>query len=180
VRKAANLCLNRAELKSYLGGYMTEATGVYEADSPWHGKPTFQIKYDPDAARQLMTEAGYSASKPLHVTVATSASGSGQMQPLADERVYPAEPEELLLQCGYQSGGMEHPVYQLAPGRPDPSAKGIDAINVSAAVNDPYFGLIRFSTAKAFPPVATNWGYFSTRRRRSWPPPSSTPLPRRR
>ncbi|MCP6547498.1 ABC transporter substrate-binding protein, partial [Klebsiella pneumoniae] len=68
--------------KSYLGGYMTEATGVYEADSPWHGKPTFQIKYDPDAARQLMTEAGYNASKPLRVTVATSASGSGQMQPL--------------------------------------------------------------------------------------------------
>ncbi|NGD82565.1 ABC transporter substrate-binding protein, partial [Klebsiella pneumoniae] len=82
VRKAANLCLNRAELKSYLGSYMTEATGVYEADSLWHGKPTFQIKYDPDAARQLMTEAGYSAGKPLHVTVATSASGSGQMQPL--------------------------------------------------------------------------------------------------
>lgn len=47
-------------------------------------------------------------------------------------------------------------------GARDPSAKGIDAINVSAAVNDPYFGLIRFSTAKAFPPVATNWGYFST------------------
>jgi peptide/nickel transport system substrate-binding protein len=62
VRKAANLCLNRAELKSYLGGYMTEATGVYEADSPWHGKPTFQIKYDPDTARKLMTEAGYSAA----------------------------------------------------------------------------------------------------------------------
>ncbi len=60
---------------------MTEATGVYEADSPWHGKPTFQIKYDPDSARKLMTEAGFSAVKPLHVTVATSASGSGQMQP---------------------------------------------------------------------------------------------------
>ena len=35
-------------------------------------------------------------------------------------------------------------------GAKDPSAKGIDAINVSAAVNDPYFGMIRFSTAKAF------------------------------
>ncbi|VTN14830.1 Uncharacterised protein [Raoultella terrigena] len=57
---------------------------------------------------------------------------------------------------------MEHPVHQLAPRAKDPSAKGIDAINVSAAVNDPYFGMIRFSTAKAFPPVATNWGYFST------------------
>lgn len=51
------------------------------------------------------------------------------------------------------------PTGARAPGT---SAKGIDAINVSAAVNDPYFGLIRFSTAKAFPPVATNWGYFST------------------
>ena len=38
-------------------------------------------QYDPDAARQLMTEAGYSASKPLHVTVATSASGSGRCSP---------------------------------------------------------------------------------------------------
>ncbi|MCS5874033.1 hypothetical protein LN650_23960 [Klebsiella pneumoniae subsp. pneumoniae] len=180
MRKAANLCLNRAELKSYLGGYMTEATGVYEADSPWHGKPTFQIKYDPDAARQLMTEAGYNASKPLHVTVATSASGSGADAALADERVYPAEPEEPLLQCGYQSGGMEHPVYQLAPGRPGPSAKGIDAINVSAAVNDPYFGLIRFSTAKAFRRWRPTGVTFPRRRRRSWPPPSSTPLPRRR
>lgn len=82
VRKAANLCLNRSELKSYLGGYMSEATGVYEEGNPWRGKPTFQIKYDPDTARKLMTEAGYSESKPLHVTVATSASGSGQMQPL--------------------------------------------------------------------------------------------------
>ncbi len=176
--QSGQLVSNRAELKSYLGGYMTEATGVYEADSPWHGKPTFQIKYDPDAARQhdrgriqcQQTAARHGGYLGLRLRADAA---------LADERVYPAEPEELLLQCGYQSGGMEHPVYQLAHGRRT-SAKGIDAINVSAAVNDPYFGLIRFSTAKAFPPVATNWGYFPRRRRRSWPPPSSTPLPRRR
>ncbi|STV78505.1 putative family 5 extracellular solute-binding protein [Klebsiella michiganensis] len=36
-------------------------------------------------------------------------------------------------------------------GAKDPSAKGIDAINVSAAVNDPYFGMIRFSTAEGLP-----------------------------
>jgi peptide/nickel transport system substrate-binding protein len=46
------------------------------------GQPEFQIKYDPDAARKLMTEAGYSKAKPLTLKVQISASGSGQMQPL--------------------------------------------------------------------------------------------------
>ena len=162
VRKAANLCLNRAELKSYLGGYMTEATGVYEADSPWHGKPTFQIKYDPDAARQLMTEAGYSAGKPLHVTVATSASGSGQMQPLPMNEYIQQSLKSCFFNVDIKVVEWNTLFTNWRLGARDPSAKGIDAINVSAAVNDPYFGLIRFSTAKAFPPVATNWGYFST------------------
>ena len=162
VRKAANLCLNRAELKSYLGGYMTEATGVYEADSPWHGKPTFQIKYDPDAARQLMTEAGYSAGKPLHVTVATSASGSGQMQPLPMNEYIQQSLKSCFFNVDIKVVEWNTLFTNWRLGARDPSAKGIDAINVSAAVNDPYFGLIRFSTAKAFPPVATNWGYFAT------------------
>lgn len=80
--KAANLCLNRAELKSYLGGYMTEATGVYEADSPWHGQPTFRSNTTRTAPASADDRGRISAAKPLHVTVATSASGSGQMQPL--------------------------------------------------------------------------------------------------
>lgn len=141
---------------------MTEATGVYEADSPWHGKPTFQIKYDPDTARQLMTEAGYSASKPLHVTVATSASGSGQMQPLPMNEYIQQSLKSCFFNVDIKVVEWNTLFTNWRLGARDPSAKGIDAINVSAAVNDPYFGLIRFSTAKAFPPVATNWGYFST------------------
>lgn len=82
VRQAANLCLNRSELKSYLGGYMQEASGTYEPGSPWYGNPSFKIRYDEDAARKLMSDAGFSAGKPVKVKVLTSASGSGQMQPL--------------------------------------------------------------------------------------------------
>ncbi|KEA53693.1 ABC transporter substrate-binding protein [Mangrovibacter sp. MFB070] len=162
VRKAANLCINRAELKNYLGGYMEAATGVYEPGNPWHGNPTFKIKYDPDTARKLMEEAGYSASKPLHVTVATSASGSGQMQPLPMNEYI----QQSLKSCYFnvdikvQEWNTLFTNWRL--GAKDPAAKGIDAINVSAAALDPYFGMIRFSTAKAFPPVATNWGYFAT------------------
>lgn len=162
VRKAANLCINRAELKSYLGGYMTEATGVYEADSPWHGHPNFKIKYDLDAARKLMTEAGYSASKPLHVTVATSASGSGQMQPLPMNEYIQQSLKNCFFDVDIKVNEWNTLFTNWRLGAKDPSAKGIDAINVSAAANDPYFGMIRFATQKAFPPVATNWGYFST------------------
>jgi peptide/nickel transport system substrate-binding protein len=82
VRYAANLCVNRTELKELLGGMMAEATGTYEPGHPWHGNPKFQIKYDPAGAKKLMQEAGHSAAKPLKVKVQTSASGSGQMQPI--------------------------------------------------------------------------------------------------
>ncbi|ACS87138.1 ABC transporter substrate-binding protein [Musicola paradisiaca] len=162
VRKAANLCLNRGELKSYLGGYMKEATGVYESDSPWHGKPAFEIKYDPDAARKLMSEAGFSAGKPLHVTVATSASGSGQMQPLPMNEYIQQNLKSCFFDVEIKVTEWNTLFTNWRLGAKDPASKGIDAINVSAAVADPYFGMIRFATEKAFPPVATNWGFFST------------------
>jgi ABC-type transport system substrate-binding protein len=63
------------------GRLMGEATGTVEPGHPWRGT-SFQIKYDPAAAKKLMSEAGYSAAKPLTVKVQISASGSGQMQPL--------------------------------------------------------------------------------------------------
>src|SRR5260221_569118 len=54
------------------------------------GNPKFQIKFDPDAARKLMAESGYSKDKRLKVKTQTSASGSGQMLPLPmNERVHP-------------------------------------------------------------------------------------------
>lgn len=162
VRKAANLCLNRSELKSYLGGYMSEATGVYEEGNPWRGKPTFQIKYDPDTARKLMTEAGYSESKPLHVTVATSASGSGQMQPLPMNEYIQQSLKSCFFNVDIKVNEWNTLFTNWRLGAKDPSAQGVNAINVSAAVTDPYFGMIRFATEKAFPPTATNWGYFTT------------------
>ncbi|SEJ88043.1 extracellular solute-binding protein, family 5 Middle [Achromobacter sp. NFACC18-2] len=78
VRKAANLCVNRGELKQLLGGMMGEPKGTVPPGHPWWGNPKFDIKYDPDAARKLMTEAGYSKAKPIKVKVQTSASGSGR------------------------------------------------------------------------------------------------------
>src|SRR5690242_5604191 len=83
VRKAANLCIDREGLKDgLLAGLMVPATGTFEPGHPWRGKPSFEIKYDLKAAQKLMQEAGYGPSKKLTVKTQTSASGSGQMQPL--------------------------------------------------------------------------------------------------
>src|SRR5258708_39851179 len=82
VRKAANLAIDRAGLKQLLGGMMLESKGHVYPGHPWYGSPSFDIKYDPDAAKKLLAEAGYSAAKKPKVKIAISTSGSGQMLPL--------------------------------------------------------------------------------------------------
>ena len=95
VRHAANLCVNREEsLQVLLGGYMGIPKGsVGPPGHPWWGEPSVDIPLRPDAARALMEEAGYSADNPIQVKVQTSASGSGQMQPVTmneiSSRVWP-------------------------------------------------------------------------------------------
>ena len=160
VRHAANLCVDRGELKELLGGLMAEATGTYELGHPWRGNPTFQIKYDPAAAKKLMQETGYSASKPIKVKVQTSASGSGQMQPIPMNEYM----QQALKECFFD---VELDVIEWNTlftnwrhGAKDPSARGANAINVTYAAMDPFFGMVRFTSTKTFPPVSNNWGYF--------------------
>jgi peptide/nickel transport system substrate-binding protein len=81
---------------------------------------------------------GYSASKPLHVTVATSASGSGQMQPLPMNEYIQQSLKSCFFNVDIKVVEWNTLFTNWRLGAKDPSAKGIDAINVSAAVNDPY------------------------------------------
>ena len=162
VRKAANLCINRDELKAYLQGYMSPATGTYEEGSPWRGNPTFQIKYDPDTARQLMTEAGFSADKPVHVAVQTSASGSGQMQPLPMNEYIQQALKSCYFDVKVDVTEWNTLLTNWRLGAKAPQVQGVNAINVTAATMDPFFGMIRFSAKDAFPPVSNNWGFFNT------------------
>jgi ABC-type transport system substrate-binding protein len=160
VRHAANLCINRTELKEALNGLMAEANATYEEGHPWHGNPSFKIKYDPAAAKKLMTEAGHSAAKPLKVKVQTSASGSGQMMPIPMNEYL----QQALKECFFD---VELDVIEWntlftnwRQGAKDPSARGANAINVTYAAMDPFFGMVRFTSTKTFPPVSNNWGYF--------------------
>ena len=82
VRKALNLAIDRDGIVQLMGGLALPAKGHVLPDSPWFGKPSFEPKYDPAAAKKLLAEAGFTALKRSGSRFAISASGSGQMLPL--------------------------------------------------------------------------------------------------
>ncbi|WP_237717339.1 ABC transporter substrate-binding protein [Cupriavidus basilensis] len=160
VRQAANLCVNRDGLKTLLGGYMAESKGIVEKGNPWWGNPTFDIKYDANAARKLMQEAGYSAAKPMKVKVQVSASGSGQMQPLPMNEYVQQNLKACFIDVDFDVVEWNTLFTNWRIGAKDPSAHGANAINVSFAAMDPFFAMVRFVSTKTQPPVSNNWGYF--------------------
>jgi ABC-type transport system substrate-binding protein len=162
VRQAANLCVNRAELKTLLGGLMEIPKGTVAPGHPWWGAPKFDIKYDLPAAQKLMTEAGFSASKRLKVKTLTSASGSGQMMPIAMNEYL----QQALKACYFD---VELDVIEWnalftnwREGAKDPKSRGAHATNVTFAAMDPFFAMVRFSSSKTLPPVSNNWGYYTS------------------
>jgi peptide/nickel transport system substrate-binding protein len=162
IRKAANLCIDREAMKEgLLGGMMVSATGTFEPGHPWRGNPKFQIKHDPDAARKLMTEAGFSKDKLLTVKTQTSASGSGQMLPVPMNEFI----QQSLAECFFK---VELDVIEWntlftnwRKGAKDESARGAHATNVTYAAMDPFFAMIRFLDSKMAPPVSNNWGFIN-------------------
>jgi peptide/nickel transport system substrate-binding protein len=162
VRKAANLCIDRDAMKDgLLGGLMVTATGTFEPGHPWRGNPKFQVKFDPDAARKLMAEAGYSKNKRLKVKTQTSASGSGQMLPLPMNEFI----QQSLAECFFE---VELDVIEWntlftnwRKGVKDDSARGAQAINVTYAAMDPFFAMVRFLDSRMAPPVSNNWGFIN-------------------
>lgn len=160
VRHAANLCVNREELKTLLGGLMEIPKGTVPPGHPWWGNPKFDIKYDLDAAKKLMTEAGYLASKPAKVKVLTSASGSGQMQPLPMNEFMQQALKDCFFDVALEVGEWNAVFTNWREGAKHANARGANATNVTFAAMDPFFAMVRFTSTKTFPPVSNNWGYF--------------------
>jgi peptide/nickel transport system substrate-binding protein len=162
VRQAANLCVNREELKGALNGLMEIPKGTVPPGHPWWGNPKFEIKYDLAGAKKLMEEAGFSATKRLKVKTLTSASGSGQMQPVAMNEYL----QQALKECYFD---VELDVVEWnalftnwRAGAKDPTSRGAHATNVTFAAMDPFFAMVRFSSSKTLPPVSNNWGHYTS------------------
>ena len=160
VRQAANLCVDRAGMSQLLGGMMAEPKGTVAPGHPWWGNPKFDIKYDVKGAQALMTQAGFSAAKPVKVKVQISASGSGQMQPLPMNEFMQQSLKQCFFDVQFDVIEWNTLFTNWRKGAKDPSANGANATNVSFAAMDPFFAMVRFVSTKAFPPVSNNWGYY--------------------
>jgi peptide/nickel transport system substrate-binding protein len=162
IRKAANLCIDRDAMKEgLLGGLMIAATGTFEPGHPWRGNPKFQIKFDPDAARKLMAEAGYSKDKRLKVKTQISASGSGQMLPLPMNEFIQQSLAECFFDVDLDVIEWNTLFTNWRKGAKDESARGAQAINVTYAAMDPFFAVLRFLDSKMAPPISNNWGFIN-------------------
>jgi peptide/nickel transport system substrate-binding protein len=162
VRQAANLCIDREGMRDgLLAGLMAPATGAVEDGHPWRGDITFNITFDPDEGRRLMEESGFAAENRLSVKALTSASGSGQMQPLPMNEYI----QQALGECYFD---VELEVLEWntlftnwRQGAKDPSSLGAHSTNVTFATMDPFFALVRFLHSEMAPPVSNNWGHIN-------------------
>jgi len=156
VRKAANLALNRADMKELLRGYMIESYSTLLPSMSYYGEPSFKITYDPKQATALLKEAG---CYPCAITLAISTSGSGQMQPLPMNELVKAQLEAVGFKVKLAVMDWNALLDLVRPGRT--KAPEIDGINVSRSMQDPYSALIRHVYTKAQAPSGSNWGHYS-------------------
>ena len=161
VRKAANLGIDRDGLVKLLGGLAVPAKGMVTPGHPWFGKPSFDIKYDPDAARALLKEAGYGPDKPCKVKLGISTAGSGQMQPLPMNEFVQESLQDVGFEISFDTMDWESLRARRRAGCEAPENKGVDGINNSWSFGDPDIGIIQASWSAMKPPRGFNWGSFS-------------------
>jgi peptide/nickel transport system substrate-binding protein len=161
IRKAANLAIDRDGIVELLGGYAIPAKGHVPPSDPWFGKPSFDLKYDPEAAMKLLAEAGYGPDNPVEVKILISASGSGQMLPLPMNEYLQQNLKEVGINVKFEIMEWQSLLDRWRAGAKAEQSLGADGINVSYTTQDPYSSFTRFLRSDLAPPNGVNWGYHS-------------------
>ena len=161
VRKAANLAIDRKGLVELLGGYAAPALGHVDKADPWFGKPSFELKFDPDQAKKLLAEAGYGPAKPLKIKGMISASGSGQMQPLAMNEYIQQNLKDVGIQVEFAVVEWQSLLDRWRAGSASPQSQGAHFVNISYTTQDPYSAFTRLLRSDLKAPTGVNWGEFS-------------------
>lgn len=160
VRKAANLAIDREGMKTLLGGLMVPAQGFLPPGSAWFGNPEFTVTYDVEAAKALMTEAGFGPDNRLAVKALISPSGSGQMLPLPMNEFIQQNLAEIWIDVEFAVVEWNTMINIWRAGAADPSSQGAHSINFTYFIQDPFTGLIRHLSCDLIAPNGTNWGHY--------------------
>jgi peptide/nickel transport system substrate-binding protein len=160
VRKAANMAIDRHGLVTLLGGLAAPARGMVNPGHPWFGNPRTDLGYNPDAAKKLLAEAGFSEKNLVKVKFVISTSGSGQMQPLPMNEFIKENMRAVGIDVEFEVLDWEAVRNRRRLGAAAPENRDRHGINNSWAYWDPDIGLIgpgsTFMKASGF-----NWGNYS-------------------
>ena len=135
---------------------MTPAYGEVDKSSPWFGKPNFEIKYAPDEARKLMTEAGYSKTKPLQARISIQASGTNQTVNEAIQEML----KEAYFNIDFKPVELEALMTGWRGGAKADMNKDVSATNVTHVTSDPFYAGNRFFASDQTAPVGVNWSFY--------------------
>lgn len=162
VRKAANLAIDREGMKVLLGDLMVPAQGMVPATSDWFGEPSFKVTYDVEAAKALMSEAGYSKENPITVKAIISPSGGGQMQPMVMNELIQQNLAEIGINVEFDVRDWNALISNWRAGAKDATTNGAMSTNSSYFSQDPFTSLMRHIDSRLVAPKGTNWGYYSS------------------
>jgi peptide/nickel transport system substrate-binding protein len=162
LRKAANLAVDRDSIVQLMGGLAKPAFGEVDPSSPWFGKPTFKIGYDMDAARKLVSDAGFSKLHPMKTKFMVPTGGSGQMLSMPMNEFIQQSYADIGIAIDLQPVELEVAYTAWRKGAADPSliGAGITGSNIAYVTSDPFYAIIRFYASNQIAPVGVNWsGY---------------------
>lgn len=162
LRQAANLAINRDEIVALMNGLAKPATGVVDATSPWYGNPSFRVTHDPDRARRLVQEAGFSRANPLRTKFLVPSGGSGQMLSMPINEYIQSAYREIGIDITFQVVELEVSYTSWRQGAAGDIARqgNITANNVAYVTSDPLYALIRFFHSNQIAPRGVNWSHY--------------------
>lgn len=161
VRQAANLAIDRAGLVALLNGTAVAAEGAVPRSSPWFGTPKSPLRYDVEAARKLMAEAGFGPAKPAKAKILIANGGGGQMQPLPMNEFVQTNLAAVGIEIEFQVVDFLTLFTQYRAGAKAPSAQGLAGLNLSLPTQDPTSGFVRCFASDLGAPRGTNWGGYA-------------------
>ena len=161
LRKAANLAIDRDGLVALMNGLAAPAKGQVDPASPWFGKPAFDIKYDPAAAKKLVEEAGYSRAKPLKTTFVIASGGTGQMLSLPMNEYIQQSFKEVGIDVEFKVVELETLYTHWRKGAKDEMNLGLTSNNIAYVTSDPLYAIVRFFHSGQAAPVGVNWGFYA-------------------
>ena len=162
LRKAANLAIDRNAIVQLLGGLAQPAFGQVDRTSPWFGKPSFEIKYAPDAARKLMSEAGFSKAQPLKTKFVVASGGTGQMLSLPMNEAIQEMFKEVYIDLEFKVVELEALYTAWRAGAKAEMNKDVTANNIAYVTSDPLYAFTRFFASNQGAPTGVNWSYYAS------------------